>query len=235
MEKNKIIGAIKAIRPQFIFAYFVVAFGGLIIGLAQGLSINYSLAIFSSLAIGFAVAGINCRDEAYDWVEGYDLEHGGMGVIRDGTFEAKTLKRWGIGLNLVAVVFFLIQILIFPLLLILFIPGLVIIIGSNYLTEKIFLGHELITALSFWAVLIWMYLGQGWILTIPTILFSIFAYLLVLSFVAYQDIGDYEADKKSGKKTLTVKLGLDRVGILSIFIGLMAIIVLYIAIFSLTL
>ena len=156
-------------------------------------------------------------------------------MIRDGIFEAKTLKRWGIGLNLVAIVFFLIQIIIVPLLLILFIPGLFIMIGANYLTEKISLGHELITALSFWAVLVWTYLGQGWILTIPTILFSVFAYLMALCLVPYQDIGDYEADKTSGKKTLTVKLGLDRVGMLSIFFGLMAFIVLYIAILSLTL
>jgi len=235
MEKIKIIGVIKVIRPQFIFAYFIVAFGGLIIGLAQGFTINLSLAIFSYIAIGLAVVGINCRDEAYDWVAGYDLEYGGMGVIRDGIFEAKTLKRWGIGLNLAAIILFLIQILMFPLLLIPFIPGLVIMIEANYLTEKISLGHELISAFSFWDVLLWTYLGQGWILTIPTILFSIFAYLMALSYIAYQDIGDYEADKKSGKKTLTVELGLDRVGMFSIFIGLMAFIVLYIAILSLTL
>ena len=235
MEKIKIIGVIKVIRPQFIFAYFIVAFGGLIIGLAQGFTINISFAIFSYIAIGLAVVGINCRDEAYDWVAGYDLEYGGMGVIREGIFEAKTLKRWGTGLNLAAITLFLIQALMFPLLLIPFIPGLVIMIGANYLTEKISLGHELIPAFSFWGVLMWTYLGQGWILTIPTILFSIFAYLMALSFIAYQDIGDYEADKKSGKKTLTVKLGLDRIGMLSIFIGLMAFITLYIAIISLTL
>jgi 1,4-dihydroxy-2-naphthoate octaprenyltransferase len=235
MEKKKIIGAIKVIRPHFIIAYFIVAYGGLIIGLAQGFSINISLAIFSYIGVGFAVVGINCRDEAFDWIAGYDVEYGGTGVIRDGIFKANTIKRWGIIFNLTAIILFLIQILMFPLLLIPFIPGLIIMIGSNYLTEKIFLGHELIPPISFWATMLWTYLGQGWGLTIPIILFSIFDYLMALTLVPYQDIGDYEADKKSGKKTLTVKLGLDRVGMLSIFIGLMAFIVLYMAIISLTL
>ena len=234
MNKKKIIGAIKATRPQFIFAYFIIAAGGLIIGLAQHFTLNISLAIYSFIAVGFAVAGINCRDEAYDWVAGYDIEYGGMGVIRDGTFEAKTLRKWGIILDVIAVGLFVIQLFYFPLLIIPLIPGLIVMIGANYLTEEIRLGHELMPPLSFLTVMLWLYLSQGWYFTLPIILFSVYTYLIVLTLLPYQDIGDREADEKSGKKTLTVKMGLDRVGMFSIFMGLISSIVLYLTILSLT-
>jgi 4-hydroxybenzoate polyprenyltransferase len=64
-------------------------------------------------------------------------------------------------------------------------------------------------------------------------LFSLFSYLVALAFVPYQDIGDYEYDRRSGKKTLTVRLGPDKIGILSIMIGLAAILVLYGALLTL--
>ncbi|MEJ2277920.1 MAG: hypothetical protein P8Y70_09260 [Candidatus Lokiarchaeota archaeon] len=62
--------------------------------------------------------------------------------------------------------------------------------------------------------------------------FVIFAFLLIFALVPYQDIGDYEADLKSGKKTLTVKLGIDAVGQLSILIAVISIIFLYISILT---
>ncbi|MEJ2252277.1 MAG: hypothetical protein P8Y70_19285, partial [Candidatus Lokiarchaeota archaeon] len=62
--------------------------------------------------------------------------------------------------------------------------------------------------------------------------FVIFAFLLIFALVPYQDIGDYEVDLKSGKKTLTVKLGIDAVGQLSILIAVISIIFLYISILT---
>jgi len=234
MNKKIIIGIIKATRPQFLIAYLIIASGGLIIGLAQGFILNIPFTILSYFTIILSVIGINCRDEAYDWKKGYDLEYGGAGVIRDGTFEAKPLKIWGIVLDIFATILFIIQFLIYPLLIIPLIPGLIVMIGANYLTEEIPLGHELIPPISFWAVMMWLYLSQGWILSVTTILFSIFTYLVVLALLPYQDIGDREADEKSGKKTLTVRLGLDRIGLLSIGIGMIGLIFLFISILYLT-
>lgn len=49
-----------------------------------------------------------------------------------------------------------------------------------------------------------------------------------------RDVGDYETDNKSGKKTLTVKFGVDRIGHLSILIALLSLIILYYAILAMT-
>jgi 4-hydroxybenzoate polyprenyltransferase len=56
----------------------------------------------------------------------------------------------------------------------------------------------------------------------------------VLALVPYQDVVDYEVDSKTGKKTLTVKLGIDAVGQLSIIIGILSIIFLYLSILTFT-
>ena len=204
MNKKKIIGAIKATRPQFIIAYYIIGAGGLIIGLAQGFTLNIISAIYAYIAVGFAVAGINCRDEAYDWVAGYDIEYGGMGVIRDGTFEAKTLMRWGIILDIVAVILFIPPVFFYPLLLVPLIPGVIVMIGANYLTEEIPLGHELMPPLSFLTVMLWIYLSQGWGFSIPTIYFSIYTYLIVLTLLPYQDIGDRAARSRNHSPGKTI-------------------------------
>ena len=82
--------------------------------------------------------------------------------------------------------------------------------------------------------LLWVFLGQGWIFTISTLFFVIFAFLFVFALVPYQDVGDYEVDLKSGKKTLTVKLGIDAVGQVCIIIAVLSLIFLYLAIFTIS-
>ena len=67
------------------------------------------------------------------------------------------------------------------------------------------------------------------LITLSIILGSVFIYLIVLALVPYQDIGDVESDLKSGKKTLTVRLGLDGIGHLCIFLALGSLLVLSLA------
>ena len=56
--------------------------------------------------------------------------------------------------------------------------------------------------------------------------------IILFALIPYQDIGDVKVDTKTGKKTLTRKLGIDGVGQLSIFIGLISIAFLYLAILT---
>ncbi|MFX1534923.1 MAG: hypothetical protein ACFFDI_11925, partial [Promethearchaeota archaeon] len=67
---------------------------------------------------------------------------------------------------------------------------------------------------------------QGWPLTLSAFLFSIFGYVMVLAIIPYQDIGDYEVDKASKKRTLTAKIGLEAVGGVSILLALIAMLIL---------
>lgn len=224
----KVIGLLKATRPHFLLAYTIFGGGGIIIGLAQGKIIsNITYLVIAYFTIILAAIGIHFRDEAVDWRNGYDLEHGSVGVIREGILSEKFLMILGIILSIISVGSIIAQIILHPWMLLPGIPSFLMIIGANFLTEKVPLGHELVTALSYWGVILWMYLSQGWVLNLSVILFSIFGYFVALAFIAYQDIGDYKVDKKNGKKTLTVLLGIDRIGLVSIGIGLIALIILF--------
>jgi len=230
-KKHQLRGVIRVIRPQFIIAYVIVGMGGLAIGIGQGYELTTeSLGLYALIPILIIAMGVHLRDEAADWAAGYDKEHGGMGVIREGLFQVKTIKTWGFLLSIIGVIIGFIQTIGGPIMLIVAIPACIVIIFTNYLTEEIPLGHELITASSYWGAFLWMYLAQKWPLTLSILLFSLFIYMIVLALIPYQDIGDFDVDSKSGKKTLTVKLGLDGIGNLSIFIALFSLIVLYIAI-----
>ena len=160
------------------------------------------------------------------------MEYGGTGVIREGILDAHSLQVSGRTLNVIGGALGAIQVFYAPQLLYLAIPIAFVILGANYLTERVPLGHEIMPAFAFAATFLWVYLAQGWSLTLGTLLFFLFAFAIVFALVPYQDIGDYEADKKSGKKTLTVKLGVDATGHFSILIALLSLIILYYAILT---
>ncbi|MFX0210216.1 MAG: hypothetical protein ACFFDT_29820, partial [Candidatus Hodarchaeota archaeon] len=181
---------------------------------------------------------VHYRDEAGDWAAGYDIEYGGMGVIREGTLSENTVRLLGRIISVITIVLAIIQASYLfvskneSILLIIGVPILFMIVFVNYLTEEIPLGHEIITAGSYLATFYWIYLAQAWSITTSVIFFSVFIYLIVFALIPYQDIGDMEVDAKTGKKTLTRELGVDGVGQLSIFIGLISFVFLYLAILS---
>lgn len=230
---QKALGLIRAMRPQFLFAYTVFSIGGLAIGVAQQqIVLGFELAIFSILTVLLGAIGVHFRDEAADWISGYDKEYGGMGVIREGTFKPQTFRILGSFINIIAIGLGILHASVYAILyknLMLFVVGIpmgLVIIFANYLTEEIPLGHELVTGSTYWGTILWVYLGQGWPLTLSALLFSIFGYIMVLAIIPYQDIGDYEVDKASGKRTLTAKIGLEAVGGVSILLALIALLIL---------
>lgn len=232
-KKQKLFGVIRLLRPQFLLAYLIVASGGIVVGFKQGFELTTeSFAFYSYLPIIIAAMGVHLRDEAGDWISGYDREYGGMGVIREGIFSVKTVRTWGIVLIGIGFVIGILQAITYTIMFFIGIPMAIVIILANYLTEEVPLGHEAITASSYWGAFLWVYLAQKWPINLSVLLFSLFTYLMVLALVPYQDIGDYEVDLKRGKKTLVVRLGLDRTGFLCILIGLLGWIVLYFALLT---
>ncbi len=231
----KLLGFIKATRPQFLIAYVIIAFGALTQGVVENNTIDPFIALFSILIALVSAIGVHYRDEAGDWASGYDKEIGGMGVIRDGILEENTLRFVGRVISGVTIVLGILQASILYIthndlsLFIIGLPIFIMIVLVNFLTEEIPFGHEVITAGSYLATFYWLFLAQHWIITPSTFFFSIFIYLVVFALVPYQDIGDYETDKKTGKKTLVVKMGLDELGHLAIFVGLTALVFLYIS------
>ncbi len=192
-------------------------------------------ALLAFIATLVSAIGVHYRDEAGDWAAGYDVEIGGMGVIRDGIFDENTVRLLGRIISTAAILLAIFQAVLLyidydqPILFIIGIPIIFMIIFVNFLTEEIPLGHEIITAGSYLATFYWVYLSQNWEVNFSILLFSGFIYLVVFALVPYQDIGDIEADTKTGKKTLSVKLGIDGVGHLSIFIGLLSLLFLYVS------
>jgi 1,4-dihydroxy-2-naphthoate octaprenyltransferase len=236
---QKIFGLIKLARPQFLIAYLIVGLGGLAFGAHQGLTVDTTIAIFSLVTVLISAVGVHYRDEAGDWAAGYDVESGGMGVIREGTLSEDTVRLLGRIISIVTIIMAIFHALFLfltenqPSLLIIGIPIIMMIIFVNFLTEEIPLGHEIITTGSYLATFYWVYLAQAsWDITISVIFFSVFIYLVVFALVPYQDIADLEVDAKSGKHTLTRKLGLDGIGHLSIFVGLISLIFLYLALLT---
>jgi len=217
-----------ATRPQFIIAYLIISLGALVMGHAQGFDpIDTDLLLTSISTVIIAAIGIHYRDEASDWDNGYDIEIGGMGVIRNGKLNSRELRRVGVFFNLAAFALIAFQIYGDLELLWVAVPVSIILIWPNYLTEEVVMGHEVFTAFSYWAALMWVYIGQGWEITYPILMFSVFIYIIAFALVPLQDIGDVEADIKSGKKTLTVRLGVDGMGHLSIFVALFSLLFLY--------
>jgi 4-hydroxybenzoate polyprenyltransferase len=235
---QKILALIRLARPQFLIAYLIVGAGALVIGEMKGLSINFPMAIFSVVLALVSAIGVHYRDEAGDWSSGYDIESGGMGVIREGTLSENTVRLLGRIISFITIAMGIFQAINLyiaenePILFIIGIPIFIMIIFVNFLTEEIPLGHEIITTGSYVATFYWIFFAQGWSLTTPVFYFSVFIYLIVFALVPYQDIADMEVDSKTGKQTLTRKLGLDGVGHLSIFVGLFSLVFLYIALLS---
>ena len=218
-KKQQAIGWIKAIRPKFLVSYVVLGIGGIMIGINHsGNKIDIFYLILSFITIITAGIGVHYRDEAADWLAGYDLESGGVGVIREGILKVKPLQIVGRILTLIALGFGIFQIFFVWELIYIFIPLVPVIVFSNYVSEKIPLGHEISPAFAYSMALF----------------FVIFAFLFVFALVPYQDVGDYEVDLKSGKKTLTVKLGIDAVGQVCIIIAVLSLIFLYLAIFTIS-
>ena len=234
-NNQKLFGLIRLARPQFLIAYLIVGVGGLVVGAQQGLDIDFYVALYSIIVVLISAIGVHYRDEAGDWAAGYDLEYGGMGVIREGTLNENTVRLLGRIISFITIIMGIIQAFYLflsknnPILLIIGIPIFIMIVLVNYLTEEIPLGHEIITAGSYLATFYWIYLAQAWNITTSVLFFSFFVYLIVFALIPYQDIGDVEVDTKTGKQTLTRNLGLDGVGHLSIFIGLTSIVFLYLA------
>ena len=234
-KKEKLVGLIKLARPQFLIAYFIVALGGLIMGLKENYLIDLPMAIFAIFTVLLSAIGVHFRDEAGDWASGYDKEIGGMGIIREGIFAEESVQTWGRIFSTITIFLGILQALVLLIIMnqgILFligIPIIIMIIFVNFLTEEIPLGHEIITAGSYFATFYWVFFSQNWILTPSILFFSFFLYLIVFALIPYQDIADLEADAKTGKKTLASKLGLDGVGHLAIFIGLLSFLLLYVA------
>ncbi len=232
-KKKQFLGVIRLLRPQFILTHIIAGFGGLAVGLAYGFELTKdSLGLYAFVPIIIIGIGVHLRDEVADWTAGYDAEHGGMGIFREGLFHVKTVRAWGFLLSGIGIVIGLLQTIGTSVMLIVAIPACIVVIFANYLTEEIPYGHELIIGSVFWGVFMWMYLAQKWPLTLSIILFSLFIYILFVAMIPYQDIGDYEADLKSGKKTLTVELRIDGVGHLGIFVALFSLVVLYFALIT---
>ncbi len=237
-NNQKLFGLIRLARPQFLIAYLIVGVGGLVVGARQGLDIDLFVALYSIIVVLISAIGVHYRDEAGDWTTGYDIEYGGMGVIREGTLSENTVRLLGRIISFITIIMGIIQASYLflsknqPILLIIGVPIFIMIVLVNFLTEEIPLGHEIITAGSYLATFYWIYLAQAWNITTSVLFFSVFVYLIVFALIPYQDIGDIEVDTKTGKKTLTRKLGLDGVGILSIFIGLISIVFLYFALLT---
>ncbi|MFX1512550.1 MAG: hypothetical protein ACFFCQ_08185 [Promethearchaeota archaeon] len=229
MDSTKqIFGFIRLLRPQFLLAYLIVGIGGITIGLTQDQKLTTSsFGILGFLPVILAAIGVHLRDEASDWVNGYDTEFGGMGVIREDVYSVKTVQILGFLFTIIGIILGVLQALFLPSLWLIGLPMLVVIVFVNYLTEEISLGHEGVTASSYWGTFLWAYLAQDWPITLSIALFSIFVYLLVFALIPYQDVGDYDVDRKNGKKTLTARLGVDGIGQLSIFIALSSLLVLY--------
>ncbi len=235
---QKIIGLIRLARPQFLIAYLIVGLGGIVLGINQGFSADISIALYSIIIVLLSAVGVHYRDEAGDWSAGYDVKSGGMGVIREGTLNENTVRLLGRIISFITIIMGILQAINLygsknqPILLIIGVPIFVMIVFVNYLTEEIPLGHEIITTGSYLATFYWIYLAQAWKITATVIYFSVFIYLLVFALVPYQDIGDFEVDSKTGKRTLTRVLGLDGIGHLSIFAGLISLLFLYLALLS---
>lgn len=222
LSTSVVFGLLRATRPHFLWAYLVFSLGGIVIGLiGVGNSLDQRVALFSIATVIVCAIGVHFRDEYADWVDGFDTEHGGAGVIREGIVAPATLQTWGIVLTLVGIAMVATHAFFVPRLLIVALPSIVVLIWPNYLTERITLGHEVVTAFSYWAATLWVYLGQGWTLSLPVLLYSLFAFMIALSFISYQDIGDYAVDKKNGKKTLTARLGVEHIANLSIMVGIL--------------
>ncbi|HME54573.1 MAG TPA: UbiA family prenyltransferase [Candidatus Lokiarchaeia archaeon] len=230
----KIIGWVRATRPQFLVGYIGAGVIGLLIGFSQFKALpSIPFAVLDFVIVILSAIGVAFRDEAADWIAGYDLESGGVGVIREGIIDARPLQRVGRTLNIIAGGLAVYHFLLVHQLVYIGIPSAIFMIGTNYITERITLGHEIVAAFSFPAAFLLLYIGQGsWQLNLGTLLFAVFLFLLAFGLVPYQDIGDYEIDKKTGKKTLTVKLGIDRVGLFSITIVMVSTFVLTIAIWA---
>ncbi|MEJ2277921.1 MAG: hypothetical protein P8Y70_09265 [Candidatus Lokiarchaeota archaeon] len=169
-NKQKAIGWIKAIRPKFLISYIILGFGGIVIGIINSSNkLNAPLLILSLCTILLAGIGVHFRDEASDWLAGYDKIAGGVGVIREGILKVRSLQITGRVLTAISLGLVILHTIIIWQLIYIVVPIVVVILASNFITEKISLGHEIGPAFAYSMALLWVFLGQGWIFTFSTL------------------------------------------------------------------
>ena len=223
--KRKLEGFIRGLRLQFATVWAMLC----VLGAVHAGITNWTLFGWSLFGLLMAVFACHFLDEAIDWRLGRDLNCGGMGIIREGIFKDTDCIKIAICFLCLAGVAASILFLYVGVWLLLFIIIGAFLLATNHIHETILLVHDYAISLAFVTAYLGSYFIQKNALTLESVLIGLFIFFIIVGFIPWQDLADYEEDKKHNKKTIIVGFGYENAGRICILHGIigLTILVLY--------
>jgi len=190
---------------------------------------NWNIFWLGFAGLLFIVFACHFFDEVVDWKLGRDVNYGGMGIIRENMLTLSECYGIAVSFLVPAIGCGVLAILEVGLGLIPFLVLGFILLATNHIHETLPLIHDYAISLAFATVFLGSFYMQHLTLTLSTILFALFIFFIIVGFIPWQDLADYEEDKKHNKKTIIVKFGYENAGRICILHGIigLTILVLY--------
>lgn len=203
-------------RPQFLLLSVVLAFLGTCIAWHDGaFHLGYALLAFVGLLLTHI--SVNTLNDYFDYKSGIDLRvkrtafSGGSGVLPAGTLTPIQVLWLGIGSFLLAIpigVFFVIE-TGWRLLPLLVVGALCILLYTPVILKTYW--PEWAPGLGLGALpVIGTYFVQTGEYTLPLVIASIPSFILVHNLLFLNEFPDVEADRKGGRRTTPIVIGVDR-------------------------
>ncbi len=215
-------------RPQFLILSVILAFLGTAVAWYDG-SFNFGYALLAAIGLLLTHISVNTLNDYFDYKSGVDFDtkrtpfSGGSGFLPSGILSSRQVFWLGTGSLLLAVpigVFFIID-KGWQLLPLLIVAALCIILYTPIILKTYWpewapgLGLGILPVLG-------MYFIQTGEYNLPVFIASVPSGILVHNLLFLNEFPDVEADRKHGRKTTPIIIGLSKA---SLFYSLMTILV----------
>lgn len=203
-------------RPQFLLLSVVLAFLGTCIAWYDG-AFHLGYAILAFVGLLLAHISVNTLNDYFDYKSGIDLAvkrtpfSGGSGILPPGSLKPGQVLWLGIGSLLLAVpigVFFVIETgwLLIPLLIV---AALCVVLYTPVILKTYW--PEWSPGLGMGALpVMGAYFVQTGEYTWPLVIASVPSFILVHNLLFINEFPDVEADKKGGRRTTPIVLGMEK-------------------------
>jgi 1,4-dihydroxy-2-naphthoate octaprenyltransferase len=213
-------------RPQFLILSIVLAFLGTAIAWYEGF-FHFGYALLAALGILLTHISVNTLNDYFDYKSGLDLDtkrtpfSGGSGFLPSSILSSRQVFWLGTGSLLLAIpigVFFMVD-KGWQLIPLLVVAGLCIVLYTPVILKTYWpewapgLGLGILPVLG-------LYFIQTGEYTLPAFIASVPSGILVHNLLLINEFPDVEADRKSGRKTTPITIGMSKA---SIFYSLMTV------------
>ncbi len=208
----------KETRPQFLFLSVVLAFLGTSIAWYYG-PVNIWHALLAGFGLVLTHGSVNAINDYFDYKSGIDLDvkktpfSGGSGLVPEGKLPLKQALGVGVVTSLVALIIGIYFVIVsgWQLIPLLVVAGLILILYTPVILKTPWPEWSPGLSLGILPIL-GLYFIQTGEYSLVVLIASIPSGILVHNLLLLNEFPDVEADRKGGRKTTPIVLGLESAG-----------------------